>query len=71
MVYIDGYTHSKITHTSNKNTNLIFMNDDIVLKDPAGVVGEIDCEKDTNVIYNTKNKTVMKEFNESALNIIG
>lgn len=71
MVYIDGYTHSKITHTNNKNTNLSFMNDDIVLKDPAGVVGEIDCEKDTNVIYNTKNKIVMKEFNEQALNVIG
>lgn len=70
MVYIDGYTHSKISHTNNKNTNLSFNNDDIVLTDPAGIVDEIDCIKDTNVIYDTSNKTVMKEYNDTLLNAI-
>jgi len=68
MVYIDGYTHSKITHTNNKNIDLEFVNDDITLVDPAGIIKDIKCSKDTNVIYNSKNKSLMKDFNTNALN---
>ena len=71
MVYIDGYTHSKITCTNNRNVDLTFKDDDIVLSDPAKIVENIDCKKGANVIYNTKNKSTMKEFNSYALNHIG
>ena len=70
MVYIDGYTHSKITHTNNKNVGLEFNNDDITLADPSGILKDIKCAKDKNVIYNSKNKTTMKNFNSNILNSI-
>ena len=70
MVYIDGYTHSKITQTKNKNTNLSFNDDEVILTDPSGAVGQIGCKKDTNVIYNAKNKLVMEKFNHDAINAL-
>lgn len=71
MVYIDGYTHSKITHTQNKNVDLEFKNDDIVLTDPAGIIDNVDCVKGVNVMYSPTNKETMKDFNTLALRNIG
>lgn len=68
MIYIDGYTHSKITHTNNKNIELNFENEDIKLIDPAGIVATLDCVKDKNVKYDLKNQVIMKDFNDKILN---
>lgn len=67
MVYIDGYTHSKITHTRNKNVDLHFKNDDIRLIDPAGKIDTIECIKDSNVKYDVSNQNTMKDFNSKVL----
>ena len=68
MIYIDGCTHAKITQTNNKNIDLCFDDDNIILSDPAGLIENIDCVKDTNVFYDANNKETMQEFNDSILN---
>ena len=70
MIYIDGYTHSKISHSNNKNIKLDFNNDDIVLKDVAMIIDDIVCINKTNVLYDTSNQVTMMEFNDSINKIL-
>lgn len=64
MIYIDGYTHSKISHTNNKNTKLQFEGDDIILQDTAMIVDDIWCINKTNVLYDVTKQDLMKEYNQ-------
>lgn len=70
MIYIDGYTHSKISHTNNKNTKLEFVNDNIILKDTAMIIEDILCVNRINVLYDVSKQYIMKEYNESISNLL-
>ncbi|MDY4787780.1 MAG: restriction endonuclease subunit R [Bacilli bacterium] len=68
MLYIDGYTHAKITHTNNKNTRLFFESEDIILKDSSKILEDIKCKKSENVLYDSSNKDVMLKYNNNIIN---
>ena len=70
MIYIDGYTHSKISHTNNKNTKLEFVGENVILQDMARVVDDILCVNKTNVLYDVSKQSVMKNYNKSINDIL-
>ena len=68
MIYIDGYNHSKISQTNNKNIVLDFdSSNNIVLRDPASILPEIKCEFGRDVKYNTSLKKTMSAFNKRVI----
>lgn len=67
MIYIDGYTHSVISQTNNKNIELDFDGDDINLIDTTGIRDDIVCKRPENVIYALNLKDTMKGFNSTVL----
>lgn len=70
MIYIDGYTHSKISHTKNKNTELHFVNDNVILKDSSKTIADILCENKTNILYDISKKDIMKKYNNLINNLL-
>lgn len=65
MIYIDGYTHSKISHTHNKNTELNFIEENVILRDVAKIVDDVFCINKINVIYDVTKQSKMKNYNDS------
>ena len=63
LVYIDGYTHGKISQSNNKNIVLSFMSDDVRLSDNAGILPDIICKKIINIEYDVANKEIMENYN--------
>ena len=68
LVYIDGYSHAKITQNRNRNVVLDFNNSDVTFTDYSGNV--VYCEYDTNILYNPNNQQEMKSYNTSILESI-
>ncbi len=68
MVYIDGYTHGKISQTNNKNIKMKFAGNDICLIDVAHIFNDIVCVKGKNVEYSILNKNKMLVYNEHTIN---
>lgn len=68
MVYIDGYTHGKISQTNNKNIKIEFNGNDICLKDITHILKDINCIKDINVEYSIVNKETMLKYNINTIN---
>lgn len=68
MIYIDGYTHNKISQTNNKNYVLEFNDKTLILKDGSGNLDNVICEYDINVKYDPENKIVMLNYNTNILN---
>lgn len=65
LVYIDAYSHSKITQNRNRNVKLTFDGSDAIFTDhkKASVV----CQKDINILYKYDNQKGMLEYNQSLL----
>lgn len=61
LLYIDGYTHSKITQLGNKHIKLSFIDKDIVLRDFVDNSIQLDYCK--NAVYNTNKQSIMLEHN--------
>lgn len=65
MIYIDGFTHAKITVQNNTHMVLDFSDGNAILKQIAGNENnQILCVKDENILYNLDNQRIMKEYNE-------
>lgn len=67
LIYIDGFTHSKISQTGNHNIKLSFDNENVILSDTARLLPDIQCVKDNNVKYNSCNQEIMQNFNNNTL----
>lgn len=67
MIYIDGYTHSKLSQTNNKNVVIKFIDSDICLSDAANKLPDIICRKNINVEYDIDNQEIMLNYNRNIL----
>lgn len=68
MVYIDGYSHSKITQNRNRNVLLEFENKDAKFIDNKAHT--VYCKYDENILYDFLNQKAMYEYNRNILNSI-
>ena len=68
MVYIDGYSHAKISQNNNRNIILLINNDDLILKDYSKL--EVYLKYKDNVLYNPSKKIILKEYNTELLKTI-
>ena len=66
MVYIDGFSHAKITQNNNKNVILGIENNNIILSDY--LKQKVYLEYLKNILYEPKNQTIMKRYNDQLLN---
>lgn len=65
LVYIDAYSHAKITQQRNKNVVLNFSEHNVTFSDFQG--NYIECVSDENIIYKQSLQDTMKNYNESIL----
>ncbi len=63
LVYIDAFSHSKITQNNNRNIILTNSNYDIILSDFSN--NSVFLINNTNIIYNTKLLSQMLDYNFS------
>ena len=65
LVYIDAYSHAKITQNRNKNVKLEFENSDAIFEDSTQ--SQIKCEMNKNIVYNKNLQKEMLRYNEKLL----
>jgi len=68
MVYIDGYSHAKISQNHNKNVILDTEKEDMRLSDYSGKI--VYLKYKDNIIYKPTNQSEMKKYNNELLNTI-
>lgn len=68
MVYIDGFSHAKITQNKNRNVVLGVMNNDITLADYSK--NEVYLKYNENILYRPVNKEIMRIYNKDLLNTV-
>ena len=68
MVYIDGFSHAKITQNKNRNVEMSLAEVDIILSDYND--NDVYLKFKENILYNPKNQLTMKEYNEEMLNVV-
>ncbi len=68
MVYIDAFSHAKITQNKNRNIILNTIKNDMILSDYSD--NKVYLKYKDNVLYKPANKKIMKDYNEELLNII-
>ena len=61
MVYIDAFSHAKITQNKNKNVILEVVKNDITLSDYSD--NEVYLKYQKNILYKPDNKGIMKKYN--------
>lgn len=67
MLYIDGYSHAKITQNRNLHVIMKFLNGDISL---SSLHDAMKLKNKENVLYSAENKEVMQSYNETLLGTI-
>jgi len=65
MVYIDAYSHAKITQNRNRNVVMSSNGDDIILKDFRG--NEVYLNVNKKIAYKIANKGLMLKYNDDLL----
>lgn len=65
MVYIDAYSHAKITQNRNRNVNMEIDGDNLELCD--FVSNKVYLEKDKNIVYDPELKDTMLGYNQELL----
>ena len=65
MVYIDAYSHAKITQNRNRNVNMLIDGDNLKLCDYSS--NTVWLEKDKNIAYDSGLKNLMVEYNRELL----
>ncbi|MDA3062407.1 MULTISPECIES: restriction endonuclease subunit R [unclassified Campylobacter] len=68
LVYIDAYSHAKITHNKNRNIKLNFEGTTAVFSDFKDI--PVKCEKDKEILYSIEKQTTMLDYNEKLLNAV-
>jgi len=68
MVYIDAFSHAKITQNKNRNVVLEVVKDDITLTDHSD--NEVYLKHQKNILYKPANKEAMRVYNKDLLNTI-
>ncbi|NLZ96462.1 MAG: restriction endonuclease subunit R [Candidatus Magasanikbacteria bacterium] len=68
MVYIDAFSHAKITQNKNRNIILEIIKDDIKLSDYSN--NEVYLKNVDNILYKTTNQDKMKNYNIDLLTTI-
>lgn len=68
MVYIDAFTHARITQNRNRNVNMIKQGTGFLLADFSG--NQVELIKDQTILYNTRNQPIMLEKNQDLLTTI-
>ena len=69
MVYIDAYSHAKITQNRNRNIYMYSTsNNDLILFDKQN--NQVYLTKDRCVLYDEKNKVVMLDYNKQLLTTV-
>lgn len=66
MVYIDAFSHAKVTQQNNRNIVLVSNNKDLILQDFDD--NQINLIINKNIIYSYSNQTVMLNYNNELLN---
>lgn len=70
MVYIDGYTHGKITQQGSRHTILNFIGKDMKLTDYTKHFAPILCKHVENVEYDPANQATMQNYNTDTIRSI-
>ena len=68
MVYIDAFSHAKITQNKNRNVVLEVVKDDITLTDHSD--SEVYLKYKENILYKPTNKDTMRDYNNELLNTV-
>jgi hypothetical protein len=68
MVYIDGFSHAKITQNKNRNVVLEVIENDITLTDYSD--NEIYLKYNKNILYKPTNKETMRDYNKDLINTL-
>ena len=68
MVYIDAFSHAKISQNQNRNVVLDINNDDIKLSDYLD--NAVYLKHKTNILYKPHNQNVMKKYNTDLLHTV-
>lgn len=68
MVYIDAYTHAKITQNRNRNVNMTANGEGFILADFSG--NEVKLIKDRTILYNIINQPIMLDKNQELLTTV-
>lgn len=68
MVYIDAYTHAKITQNRNRNVNMTANGEGFILADFSG--NEVKLIKDRTILYNIINQPIMLDKNKELLTTV-
>lgn len=66
MVYIDGFSHARITQNKNRNVVLEVIKNDITLTDYSD--NEVYLKYNENILYMPMNKETMRDYNKEVLN---
>jgi hypothetical protein len=67
MVYIDAFSHAKITQNNNKNVHMTFLGQDMKLNDYND--NEVYLADKTNILYAHKHTKSLLDYNERLRNI--
>lgn len=68
MVYIDAFSHAKITQNRNRNVVMDFIKDDMTLSDYSK--SQVYLKLRENIAYMPGNKTELKKYNITLLNTV-
>jgi hypothetical protein len=68
MVYIDAFSHAKITQNRNRNVVMSAINNDLILKDYSDK--EVYLRNIENISYNTTKQKVMLDYNIELLKTV-
>jgi hypothetical protein len=66
MVYIDAFSHAKITQNGNRNVQMDTCEEDIILCDFSN--NKVELKNKCNILYNLEHQKTMKEYNNQLLN---
>ena len=62
MVYIDAFSHAKITQNRNRNINMAPLGEDLVLSDYSG--NQVILKKDNTILYSIQHQDSMLRYNQ-------
>lgn len=68
MVYIDAFSHSKITQNNNRNVEMVALRDDLILKDYSNA--EVHLKYKENIAYYLPKQRTMLDYNAELLSTI-